>query len=389
MDTLKAELAEFQTARDLKPILAADGPCLSVYIQLSSASPAQSAKTNALEWKKLTRDLEAKIEQFGAQGRELLSSISEWDSILQWKQPQARSIAVFRSPEIFRAAWLDGEVTNRAFAGPRFHIRPLLPDVTHDREFYILALSQKNVRLLHCTKRTSEEVPLPNGYIPNYEAWMNSAKPDHLSDDRASAGPGSGHSKGVMFTTSSDREDKGEYLAHFFRQIDRGVDEVLRGSKPPLVLCAVEYELSLYRSLSSYPNLAKEDVQGAPNSLKSGEMHARALDALARCYKREIGNKLVEWNHKAGGGASNRLKEVLRAAYDGRVVTLLVSDSLESTGTFDQATHTAHGRESGTPNDEDLVNDAAVQTLLHGGQVLVAPNSKMPNGAPLAAIYRF
>lgn len=389
MDTLKPELAEFHTAKDLRPILEAEGPCLSIYMQLSSASPAQSAKTNALEWKKLLRDLGTKIEQFGAPGRELLASLSDWDAILQGKQPEGRSIAVFRSPEMFRATWIDEEVASRAFAGPRFHIRPLLPDLTHDREFCILALSQKNVRLLHCTTRTSEEVPLPNEYVPSYEAWMNSAKPDHVLDRKGSVGPTSGHMKGVMSTTSSDRETKDEYLAHFYRQIDRGVDEALRGSRERLVLCGVEYELSLYRSLNTYPNLAKEEVQGAPNSLKSGEMHARALEALARCYEREIDNKLAEWNHKVGSGGSNRLKEVLTAAYDGRVVTLLVSDSLESTGTYDEATHTVHGRESGTSNDEDLVNDAAVQTLLHGGQVLVAPNTKMPNGAPVAAIYRF
>ena len=389
MNTTKAELAEIQTVNDVKPILAAEGPCLSVYVHLSSASPAQSAKTNALEWRELIRSLEGRIQQFGSQGKELLASISDWDAISQGQQLRGRSIAVFRSPDVFRAVWMDREVVSRAFAGPRFHIRPLLPELTHDRDFHLLALSQKNVRLLHCTTHSSDEIPFPPGVVPSYDAWMNSAKPDHVRDNKASVGPTAGHTKGVMFGTSSDREDKDEYLAHFFRQIDRGIDEVLRGSKQPLVLCAVEYELSLYRSVNTYQHLATEEVQGAPNSLKSGEMHARALEALERCYEKELDAKLAEWNHKAGGGGSNRLKEVVTAAYDGRVLTLLVSDSLETTGRFDEATHTVHARETGTTDDEDLVNDAAVQTILHAGQVLVAPNSKMPNGAPVAAIYRY
>ncbi|MGH9618379.1 MAG: hypothetical protein ACRD45_01540, partial [Bryobacteraceae bacterium] len=81
--------------------------------------------------------------------------------------------------------------------------------------------------------------------------------------------------------------------------------------------------------------------------------------------------------------------EVLKAAHEGRVLTLMVSDSLEATGSFDENTYVVKGRETGTSGDQDLVNDAVVQTILHAGQVLVAPNGKMPNGAPAAAIYRF
>ena len=114
-----------------------------------------------------------------------------------------------------------------------------------------------------------------------------------------------------------------------------------------------------------------------------------ALDALARCYTRKTEEQLAEYNHKVGGGASNRLKEILPATYEGRVLTLLVSDSVETTGAFDEATYTVKGRETGSSEDEDLVNDAVVQTILHAGQVYVVPNSKMPHGTPLAAIYRF
>jgi hypothetical protein len=118
-------------------------------------------------------------------------------------------------------------------------------------------------------------------------------------------------------------------------------------------------------------------------------MHARAIDALQRCYERKLNEAVAEYDHKVGGGGTNRLKDVVTAAHDGRVLTLLVSNSLETTGVFDQATHTVKGRQTGTTEDEDLVNDAVIQTILHGGQVFVAPNGKMPQGSAVAAIYRF
>lgn len=214
---------------------------------------------------------------------------------------------------------------------------------------------------------------MPANVATNYDAYMNTAEPDHVS------GPSAG--------TTSDRES--EYLAHFFRQIDRGVNEVLRGSGDPVIPVAVEHQLAIYKAVNTYPNLDPEGVQGAPNSLKPGGIHARALDAVLRRYERRVDAALAEYDHKVGAGASNRLKEILPAAHEGRVLTLLVSDSLETPGSFDESTYKVKGRDSGTLEDEDLVNDAAVEVIRHAGEVLVAPNGKMPNGAPLSAIFRF
>ncbi len=389
MDTLTVELAEFQSLKDLKPLLSSKGPCLSVFMQLSKTPRDTSAKANPLEWRELMRSIEPQVQQSGAEAREMFEAVSNWDAVIQGAEPQGESVAVFRSPEAFRVSWMSDPVISRAVFGPHFYIRPLLEQLTRGKTFYILALSQKDVRLLYCTMRTSEEVTLPPKTAANFDAWMDSAKPDHVMDNRSSPGPSVGSSKGVMFGTSTDREDKNEYLTHFYGQIDHGLNERLRGKTEPLVLAGVDYEIALYRSLNHYPHLAEESVEGAPNSLKSGEMHARAIDAILRCYEKKVDAELAEYNHKAGGGASNRLKEVVTAAHEGRVLTLLVSETLEATGRFDESTYTVKGRASGTTEDEDLVNDAAVQTILHAGQVYVAPNSKMPNGAPAAAIYRF
>lgn len=389
MDTIKAELTRFESVKDLKPILGAEGPCVTLYTPLAEGTANQTAKANDLEWRELIRQIEPKAGELGAKGRELLEPISNWDAIFPESAPQGQSLAVFRSADLFRVAWLDERVPSQAVLGPHFYVRPMLRELTGHKSFYILALSQKNVRLLHCTMRSSEEVPLPTATATSYDAYMNTAKPDHLLADRSSAGPDVGGSKGVVFGTSSDREDKDQYLTHFYQQIDKGLTEVLRGQSEPVVLAGVEYEIALYRTHSKFPHLAEESVEGAPNSLKAGEMHARAIEAIRRCYDHKVDEALAEYDHKVGGGGTNRLKDVVTAAHEGRVLTLLVSDSLQTTGVFDEATYTVRGRETGTTEDEDLVNDAVVQTILHAGQIYVAPNSKMPHGSAVAAIYRY
>ncbi len=389
MNTEKVAITEFDGLKDLKPLLNSPGPCVSIYLTLAPTPANQSVKANQLSWQEIIESIKPKLLGAGPEGSQLLETLTNWEEIWQDQEPQGKTIAVFRSPDEFKLTWLQEEVQNEGVVGPHFFIRPLLPELEKPKSFYILALSQKNVRLVHCTLRTSEEVAIPSGTATSFDTFMNPAKPDHNRNNMTSAGQSGGHSKGVTGTTDTEREQKREYLAHFFRQIDRGINELLRGSSEPVVLAGVEYELAQYHLLNTYPHLLAEDVQGAPNGLKAGEMHSRALDAIARSLDGKVDEVLAEYNHKVGPGASNRLKDVVTAAHDGRVLHLLVSDSLEKTGTFDEGTHSVKGHSANASEEEDLVNDAAVQTILHAGQVYSVSNKKMPNGAPLAAVFRY
>lgn len=387
---MKGEVAGFAHLKELKPILSSGGPCVSVYVPLSSLPNQQGANANALKWKECIRNLEQQLAQQGTAARELVASIADWDDLLGGVKPDGKSVAVFRSPDVFRVAWLDNEVDSNAVIGPHFYVRPLLPELTKAKTFYLLALSQKNIRLLCCTSNRAEEVPLEGRDVQtNFDEWMNPAKPDHTLNLGATAGPMSGTSKGVFGTSTNEREDRDKHLYNFYKQIDRAVNDLLRGKTEPLVVAGVEYELSIYRDANTYPNMSDEAVRGAPNGLKSGEMHARALEAIARDYQRRLDDALATYDHKVGAGATNRLRDIVTAAHEGRVLTLFVSDSLGQRGSFNEATHSVKGRETGSADDEDLVNSAVVQVILHAGQVFVVPNNKMPNGTPLAATYRF
>jgi hypothetical protein len=366
MTELHGQIQAIKTLKDLKALLSSRGPCLSMYMLLTAP------RENEVRWRDAIRNLEGRTEN--VTHRELIRSIANWSSVAREEPVATGAIAVLRSRDVFAMAVLAEKVSDRAVLGPHFYIRPLLPELTKDDEFYLLALSQKHTRLLHCTQQTMDEMELPADVKTDYEEWLNLAKPDQRLIYNAAVGASSGTSKGAVTSWSTENETKGEFLAHYFKQIDHGVDTVLRGKTEPLILCAVDYEIPIYRKENSYPHLSSETVVAAPNSLKFGELQSRALEANARCSATKIDEALAEWNHKVGSGASSHLAEVLTAAREGRVLTLLASDSLEHTGGL---------------VGEDPVNDAAVQTILHAGRVLVAPQAKMPNGAEAAALFRF
>src|SRR5450755_4230859 len=110
---------------------------------------------------------------------------------------------------------------------------------------------------------------------------MGTAQPDHTLENRSSAGPSVGGSKGVLFGTGTGKEDRDEYLLHFYQEVSKGISDLLKGQeKKPLVVCGVEYELAVYSRVNTWVNTCPEGVRGAPNGLKGGEMHARALHCL-------------------------------------------------------------------------------------------------------------
>lgn len=396
MAIVKDRQESLEKLDDLKPLLSATGPCLSVYMALSNASTAgrnPNAKENELRWRECLQSVEQQSSGFGEAGRELLASLKDWDSVLpggngEGRLRQGKSIAVFRSADVFQVAELDQEVTDRAVIGERFYVRPLVKELVRTRNFYLLAFGQKNTRLLHCTMHTSAEVPFPEGFKTDFEAWMNQAKPDHRAIDNAMAVGAQGSARpDALAPKGNGDEDRNEFLSHFAKHIAAAVGLLLKGKSEPLVLCAVEYEIPIYREVNTYPHLASESVHGAPNGLKAGEMHARAIEALNRCYDKKVDEALAEWNHRVGGGGSSHLEEVVIAAHDGRVLTLLASDSQEVPGSFDEGSHTV--KRNGVDPKQDLVNVAVAQAILHAGKVLVVSQDKMPNNAALAATFRF
>lgn len=146
--------------------------------------------------------------------------------------------------------------------------------------FCILALSQKHVRLFRCTYQGEQELQLRKLAPENLHVWMNSRIPDHALENRAVAGPSIGSMKTVMFGTSRDWEREDQYLAHFFKQVDQGIHNILNHDTVPLMLAGVETEIALYRRLNTHPHLMEPALLGSPENITPSELHDRAIAVI-------------------------------------------------------------------------------------------------------------
>jgi hypothetical protein len=365
----------------LRKLTEAEGPCITVALTLGGQARTKLKEAmQRIEAEFRLRDSSLPHEVF--QPFHDLAQIDDRDF--------AGGVVILSAPGVHYRFDSQTAIPETVEVGDAFNFRPLLTLLDRKADFYILALSQNHPRLIHCTESTSGEVGLPPSVPKNFLEFRETRQPDHTLDGRSAGGPSTGHMKGVLFGTSSDSDNKDEYHHDYYRAIDRGVTAMLNGTNAPLVVVAVEHELALFRSLSTYPHMVEPGVHGAPDGLKGGEMHKRALELLANYRPEAIRKQLDQFEKHAGTGhASSHAQEIVKAAYEGRVAHLFLQESAEYKGTFDDVRSRVKHHEDGITPARDLLNDAIVQTLKHGGEVTMLRAAEMPHGVPVCGILRY
>ncbi len=294
---------------------------------------------------------------------------------------------IFRSPDVFRQFHLTEPASAALTIAGCFEIRPLLAQLQMPPEFYLLKLSKERVGLLRCANLRVESLGLPGGVPATLEEMLAFDPPDHDLENRSAAGSSVGAMRNVRFGTGSGRETQHTHLADFYKAVDRGLQGLLHDGRAPLALVGVEEHAAMYHAINTYPNLLVQSIHGSPDSfLQEADLLRRGLE-IVRAAGRERAVKELEKSREqfAPVRFSTDLDTILRRAVEGRVDRLYIDENARQDGVFPslaEATHQSGG-------SEDLLNLGAVETILHGGQAFAVPGGAMPDGAALAAVFRF
>ena len=371
------------TTHILRELAESGGPCATIVLA------GKETRDTTIELNHALRVTREECLRRGVDPAAYLRPVEEALRDMRGETKNRGRVAVFRAPEVMMAFRVSDVVKPIVAIGDHFDMRTLLAVASTQMSFYVLALSQNRTRLLRCTEHSSEEVPMAGAPVSLREA-MQTRQPDHVLDNRASAGPSMGSGGGVMFGTSTDADDKDEYLLHFFAEIDKAVHEVLKGSSDPLIPAGVEHEIALYRRVNTYPHLADPGIHGAPDGLEGGEMHRRALEFLQERMAQPGNEVPADFDKKAGTGhASTRIPDIVDAAYQGRVSRLYLQENATYMGVYDAVRQRVKHTLDPLDSPEDLIDGAVRQTILHGGIARILPASAMPNGVPVCALFRY
>ncbi|GAB1481728.1 hypothetical protein MASR2M78_05430 [Treponema sp.] len=363
--------------------------CISLFMPTHRAG--RETEQDPIRFKNLMREAEerllakglraSEVDEILKEGRRLFGSSAFW-------QHQSDGLALFFSEDVFHSFRLPIKLTELLVVTDRFHVKPLLPILTSDGHFHILALSQNKIRLMEGTKYTVDEIELDDtpetlsDSLP--DSWPRKRLQFHIGTP---SGGGSQTAKSQGHDTGSDTKQR---LQKWFRSIDKAVVNLLEDSGSPLVLAGVDSLFPLYKEVNSYPHLVDLGIPGNPDEMKSEDLHPLAWAIVEPIFDKQREAGLAKYGQLAGTGQTTTdVAEALLAAQHGRVEVLFVALDIHVWGRFDPKTDTVDLHETQEPGDQDLLDFTAIQTLIKGGTVFAVSPEEVSGKGLVAAVLRY
>ncbi len=362
--------------------------CVSIY--LPTHRRGVETKQDPIAYKKLLQDAQEQLTQKGLRRPQIEQITAEARKLQQdslfW-QHNSDGLALFLTSAGMRIYRLPISPKEEVVVSNRVYIKPLLPILTENGQFYVLALSKNLVRVFRGSRNSISELS-PTQIPKNLAEALQFDQPQsflqmHSSSGRSGSAP-------VFHGHGGAEESAKTELQEYFRQISRALEDFLEDKDLPLVLAGVDYFHPLFREVSRYPYLMEEGIKGNPDLLRPEELQDKAWAIVEPIYLESRSKAQVQFEELSGKSsekAADSLKDVLLAAYGGRVDALFVADGKQVWGTFD--------RDDGQilldddQGGEPLLDLASMYTFMKGGKVYLVDPEAVPGGKDVAAIYRF
>jgi len=368
--------------------------CVSIY--MPTHRTGREAQQDPIRLKNLLGEAEKRLSARGVSTRDVQKMLEPASKFLQdsyfW-QHQSDGLAIFLSSNRVRRYRLPLNFEEFVAVMDHFHIKPLLPLFTGDGQFYILALSQNEVRLLNGTRYSVNEVDIGQVVGSLAEAIPSD---DHQASlqlhTSGSAGGMAGDGSVTFHGQGGGSESAKNDLLRYFRLVADGLTEFLQGDRVPLVVAGVEYLLPIYKEVNTYPNLIDMVIKGNPDLLSADELHKSAWDIIRPLFQAAQEEAVAHYQQLAGQAServADTLEKIVPAAYHGRVETLFVAAGVQQWGVFNPVTNEIELHDQIESGDEPLLDLAAVQTYLKGGIVYAVEPEKVPGGTSAAAVLRY
>lgn len=354
-------------------------PCVSIYLPTHRRYPG--TEQDRILFKNLLGQAASLLrERYRDQDIERFLAPVEALSTSEFWQYQQDGLAVFCSADTCVHYRLPVSVPEVVVVSNTFHTKPLMGYLNSNRHYFVLSLSQKDVRLYAGT---------PHTLAPVNSQSLGQELHGLLSDPQARAFLSAGE--------DNDRQrgdkDRRESLIKYFRAVDRALWPLLRDEHAPLVLAAAGYLHPLFREVCRYPYVLDEGIVGNVEAMSLDGLR-QAAGRLVACYEADLEGELLGQYARAlqDGRASHDLAEIGKAVAHGRVRVLLHEVGKVVWGYVDPDSGdvVVHDKQQQQDTeDADIIDELCELTLLKGGEVFeIAPHDFL-RGSPLGAIYRY
>lgn len=364
--------------------------CVSVFMPTRRAG--SEPLKGPIRLKNLLREAEKRLSTKGMRPTEIQALLQDAENLLAagvfWKQQQA-GLAVFVAPGIFRNYNLPLAFDEFVMVAERFYLKPLLPLLSGEGQFHLLALSLSGFRFFSGTREEMQEIQMENVPGSLAETLQYDMVERQLQQHTVPRTGGKGERSTIFHGHGTSFPTEEEGMLRYFRAIDAAVQKYAGEDPAPLVLAGVDHIRALYQKASTYANLFPNGISGNPEMLNAQSLHQAAWELVSPTFQHAQTDALAKFNDLAQTKrTSSQLKYILPAAYHGQIDTLFLEDGQAKWGQYDTENDAVHLDPERRPGSDDLLDLCAIQTLSNGGNVFVLEPEQLENEVA-AAIFRY
>ncbi|MCL4766536.1 MAG: hypothetical protein KJZ80_09920 [Hyphomicrobiaceae bacterium] len=277
---------------------------------------------------------------------------------------------------------------------PRYHLWPMIRMFRNGDQFHLLAMTRDSVRFFDGRERELREVAvegMPAGIAEIMARTEFNAYLGFHARDRGDPASGGDHGKFHALGVSPEDYETIE-LGNLLRDVGKAIDRHLAGSEQPLVIAAKARLGGHLRKHIAYRHVAPEVIQSDPVAVGDEVLQAEAwriAEPIVRADRETARQRLRAKLDGADIAGAKEVQSLLRAAMAGRVDCVFLAADANVWGYFDEAHQVLRIDPQSGPDNEDVLNRLAVETLMRGGDVFTLPEDLRDRAGPAAGLYRY
>jgi len=275
-------MMKFPNKRELKELRAFNQPySLSIYAPY--IEPNVSSNPNRIELKNLLRESETALLSAGVTPKEIKKTLKPAKALLEGREfwpVHHESLVLFAHPQLFYYYHLPSQsIPYMLTVEKGFNLQPLLMVMQANKQYYVLALSHKNVKFYKGDHYQIKQVYL-NNFPSNMEETLNVDEYPKARELHMIAPPSMGKGTEAYHGQYNVKEVDKAMLLEFFRRINKRLQIFLQDKHLPIILAGVDYLKPIYHQVNTSPNLIPNGIKGNTEHTKLDNLRDQAWKLL-------------------------------------------------------------------------------------------------------------
>jgi hypothetical protein len=365
--------------------------CISIYLPTHPSGQAVNEQVDLISFKNALQQVEKILQEKNTDPVALKKMLEPGYELLRdekfWKE-QTKGLAVFVADDFFKFIRLPGTVSEEVLVNSSFSVSKLLPFMVRKEYFYLLVISKKNPKFYRADAFGIEHIPVDELPVAVDDVVRFENKEDQkLWRMGQRGGTGGANFHGI----GAGKPDEKQHIAIYLEEVDDTLWEThLNRSTAPLLLAGLDFLIPIYRSVSDYKYIWPEALTGNHQDDDLNSLYEQAMKVMEPYFNEGMQKALNDFGNKSATAlTSNDPKEVIPAAFYGRISHLFIQKDAYLWGTFREDTNELNIATGPGGEAENLADRAVAKTIQTGGEVYIMEKDQMPQKAAMAAIFRY